>query len=468
VGCEHLYVNPLGSVPYKYEDKSRPIDDPFVNDFLSSPYFPMPTFGLVRVFASFGCWIGLQDVKGAFPCLLLDPAMHKFFTFLWHDLRPGEPEPDNTRDLVRYLYVHTHGLFGPRDLPYIWTMYMLFITMAATSLGIPLSPPYLDDIPVVMERRSEASWAQERISALLDEVNTPEKALKHEPPFQKGSVLGREFNTRTFTVAVPADKMQRFISTLRRFFDPGPVSRRVPLKALQELTGQAAFIGSVLHHTFNSYMAPIYALLRGISVHGSRRFHSVRLTGDARQAGRALLQDIRFFNRRVSINPDLTHTRASPVYTDASGRPFAGWGFASRSQFQAGRFYGESYLWDIKLTELAAVLFAVMAHAREWTCCVVPLYVDNDTVVGWLRRGRAKGEKKLRDTANAMLRDIFAASLQHDFVLEVHWIATDDNIMADALSRGDFARFHESYLSHDWHTTDRSQCPLYQPPWLDL
>jgi hypothetical protein len=46
-------------------------------------------------------------------------------------------------------------------MPFIFTMYLLFVTMVATALGIGLAPPYLDDIPHVYmyDRRSEVEWA---------------------------------------------------------------------------------------------------------------------------------------------------------------------------------------------------------------------------------------------------------------------------------------------------------------------
>jgi len=328
-------------------------------------------------------------------------------------------------------------------------MFMLFVTMHMVDRGVPLTPPYLDDFATVMDRRSEVEFAQDRISSILSDLGTPEKASKRTSPFQKGEILGRFFNSRTFTVSVPQEKMDRFVSALRRFFDPGPASGRVPMKALLSLCGQAAFIGSVLHPSFNTLMAPIYALMRGAPSRPHRFFH-IKLTGDAKRAGRFLLLRIRLFNNKVSINSSITHPLASAVYTDSSGLPMAGWGYASRHHFRAGLFQDDLRQEDIMILELAAVLYAVVDHSRIWSGHRVPLYCDNQVVCGWLHKGRARGEPDRRALANSMLLEIFALGLQYDFILEIHWIKSEDNIMADALSRHDYPRFMSAYRTHRW------------------
>ena len=69
-----LCVDPLGSVPYKLEP-DRAIQDPAANYFIFAPYFPMHSFQLIRHWSTPGCWYGLQDVEGAFPCLPLHHSM---------------------------------------------------------------------------------------------------------------------------------------------------------------------------------------------------------------------------------------------------------------------------------------------------------------------------------------------------------------------------------------------------------
>ena len=412
----------------------------------------MPTFDLVRKFATPGCWFGCQDVASAFPCLALHRDMWPLFAFLWFDLRSPDNDPADPALHQSCLYFHTHGLFGPRDWPYIWTMYMLFVTMVATASGIPLAPPYLDDVPHVRERRSEVVFDLERFADLLASLGTPEKPLKRVGPLQKCEILGRLFNSRTFTVAVPKEKMDRFRAALRRLFAPGPASGKAPLAAIQQFCGQAAFVGTVLHPAFNSYMSPIYALLRRVNTQDPRRrHHNVRITSEAKWAGRALVADIHRFQHRVSINPDLTHSPGLAIYSDACGSPTPGWGFASRRHFQAGRFSPPLSHWHINVLELLAALYGVQAHLQWLPRTVVRLYIDSQVVVAWISKGRAGGaDAERRRLSNSILRELFALALEHDFLFDVRWLASADNAAADALSRSDFTRFSAVYHRTRW------------------
>ena len=444
-----LCVNPLGSIRYKLEpDRARPIDDPFVNDVLYAPYFPMPAFALVRTFSTPGCWYATQDVRGAFPCLPLHPSMWPFFALAWFDLNfphsaqpsPSPPSASSRPPHSRFLYIHTHGLFGPRDIPYIWTMYMLFVTLASVHLGIALTCPYLDDVTHIHDYRSEVEWAMERYSTLLDSFGTPDKLLKRVGPFQRGEILGREFNSRTFTVAVPMDKMRRIRLQFRRL-----ARCRSPLAhALRSTMGLAAFVATVLPPIFGVFLAPLLDALHSVPSRACWGLR-VRLSRHARSAAATLAIILPLINRRVPIQPDLVLPLAPCTYTDASGGRMAGWGYATSTTFQAARFTCALRRCHINLLELAVVLYACRALATVWAGCRVPLRIDNTVVIGWLHRSRARSE-----LANAMLHEIFALSLTHSFHLRPTYITSADNVMADALSRSDFARFYSAYLSHTW------------------
>jgi hypothetical protein len=461
-GMDTLCVNPMGSVPYKHEPlRSRPIDDPAVNAALYAPPFCMPTFQLVREFSTPGCWYGLQDVEAAFTCLPIHYDMWKFFAVAWADVTVTHPSAAALRAQAQhFLYVHTHGLFGSCDMPYIFTMYMLFVTMVSTALGMALAPPYLDDIPHVFERRSEVTWALERYSALLAALGSPEKASKRQEAFQRGDILGREFNSRSFTVGVPGDKMIRFLSRLRRMFGPGPRSGRIPCAEVGSLLGEAAFISTVLPTVFANLMAPIFDMARSSPAYqqycrkGSRRDRfTVRCTLEATRAGRSLIQVFPYINRTVSINTALSHPWSLPVYSDASGGDSAGWGFASRHAFQAGSFSCSQRKACIAYLELYAVWEAVLAHEQIWAGHRVPFYIDNTVVVSWVTYGRVRSadtHSGLRARADALLLDIHARAMFYGFELDPRYITSAENEVADALSRHDYVRFGIAFSSPGW------------------
>jgi hypothetical protein len=458
-GLNTLCVNPMGSLPYKHEPhRARCIDDPIINEVIDPPPFCMPTFGLLRAFSTPGCWYGLQDVESAFLCLPIHYDMWQFFAFAWADVTSNHPSAAALRKTAQdFLYFHTHGLFGGRDMPFIFTMYMLFVTMVATALGMGLAPPYIDDVPHVYDRRSETQWAMDRYADLLDELGSPEKESKRTLAFQKGSILGREFNSRAFTVGVPADKWQRFQSRLRRCFGPGPRSRRIPVTELDSLLGEAAFMATVLPVIFSNLVSPLLDMGRDANIAAMRRSQrarwTVRVTPLAARAGRELLARFPHFNRKVSINTALSHPWASPVYTDASGGNKAGWGVASKHTFRAGLFTRSQRKACIAYLELLAVLYAVEDHAALWTCQRVPFYIDNTVALAWVTYGRVRSctaSHKLRNRVDLVLRRICELSLFYNFELHPIYIRSADNVMADALSRQDWLRFTNTYTTHVW------------------
>jgi hypothetical protein len=451
-----MCVDPLGAVPYKLEpDRRRPIQDAAVNQYLYAPYFPMPAFALVRSWATPNCWFGLQDVEGAFPCLGLHYSMWPFFCFAWYNL--GAPPPggalgSDPPDFQEFLYINVAGLFGPRDIPYVFTMYMLLVTLLMVSMGIALVAPYLDDVCHVHEHRGEVSFAMDNTSVLWAHLGSPEKYSKREGPFQRGGLLGREINSRTFTVAVPSDKMVRFRGDLKQVLAPNGVRFR----KLESILGLAAFIASVLDPVFGVFINPLQDFTRAQSPSANPWRH-IRLSAETRATTRRLLAILPHINRRVSINPALSFTRASAIYSDASGGRHAGWGYASKSHFQGGVFTSYLSRKPICLLELLAVLYAVRSHAKLWTGQVVPFYIDNTVAIGWLTRTRsASGSPSLRREADAALLEIFSLALQYGFIIEPIWIASKDNEMADALSRAEFARFVRAYTTHNWGSSTSS------------
>ena len=92
----------------------------------------------------------------------------------------------------------------------------------------------------------------------------------------------------------------------------------------------------------------------------------------------------------------------------------------------------------IDFFEGQAVLRAANAIGHRWRGCRVPIYIDNSAFQLSFAKGRSKAPR-----LNQLLRELFFLSVRLDCVFYPIWISTHDNVAADALSRGDFARFFE-------------------------
>ena len=88
----------------------------------------------------------------------------------------------------------------------------------------------------------------------------------------------------------------------------------------------------------------------------------------------------------------------------------------------------------INVKEMDAVLILLSRWTSVFAGKKVLLHCDNKAVVGGLKKSSIKGPSM------APLRQIAMLLAIHDIELEVVWIPTGENTVADCLSRGDYTR----------------------------
>ena len=85
----------------------------------------------------------------------------------------------------------------------------------------------------------------------------------------------------------------------------------------------------------------------------------------------------------------------------------------------------------IDFMEGYTVLQAVEQMAHLWRHCKVTIWIDNQAFQQSGVAGRSRVER-----LNWLLRKLLIAQVEYEFVLFYKWISTDDNYLADHLSRG--------------------------------
>ena len=88
--------------------------------------------------------------------------------------------------------------------------------------------------------------------------------------------------------------------------------------------------------------------------------------------------------------------------------------------------------------EADAVLRAAIDCGESWRGRRVPIYIDNTSFQLSLAKGWSRAPRLTR-----IIKRLYALSAKHDFVLVPIRIASEDNVGADALSRGDYSRYLE-------------------------
>ena len=124
--------------------------------------------------------------------------------------------------------------------------------------------------------------------------------------------------------------------------------------------------------------------------------------------------------------------RACDVDTDASkSRRYAGGGYVSYGgSYRFWRYGVSAARAPIDYLEGDAVVLCVRDLGASWRQCIVRFRVDNtafqkSAVKGWSRAERLA----------TLVRELFVLALQFECVYEFDWVASAENVFADALSR---------------------------------
>ena len=196
---ERCTINPMGAVPYKYEqDRARACDDAIINDYITAPYFRMPANQQIRDLAFLCCSWYKSDVADAFLSMAIATSDLPFMLFTWY-------HPDDTTFSGTdqdYLYVHTHGNFGPRPWPYSFTMLMLYVNLAAKTLGIDIPAAFIDD-NVHTGRAKHLEQQAIPYHMHLQRAGLKDKAAKRELLIYMGEILGKYYNSISMTISIP-------------------------------------------------------------------------------------------------------------------------------------------------------------------------------------------------------------------------------------------------------------------------
>jgi hypothetical protein len=174
----------------------------------------------------------------------------------------------------------------------------------------------------------------------------------------------------------------------------------------------------------------------------------------------------------LPVQPLKGRTRAEPCCTDASGGKTAGGAWVTPSDYDAWQYKGKQKKLDIALLEGDAVFRYLKAKAHTLNGMLVPMYIDNQAFLYSLLKGYSASRKIC-----SLVQQILMLCYDHDIYLDLFYITSANNIVADAASRQYWDIFHAHYnyfwlfadtrakqLKAKTEPTDNSQCDIQQLP----
>jgi hypothetical protein len=385
--------------------------------------------------------MGLQDVADTFPSLPVQARYWAFMLICWYDLRDLPTDIEFDPDKL-YLYVTTCGDFGVKSMPWTWTKWMNIFLRCCKEQGAELpQSAYLDDLTRICKTRDDCNREMDITGRELERWGLAEKKLKRQYAAQQVQALGAEFKTVPLPcVRLPTAKAEDMRRQSEQLRDSAKVSKGV----LRSYVGFALHCLQMLPRWLRVHMGGVFALNRGFTDeqhHSARR----RVTSGAREGFAFFAAYLRRCTGKWQRVYNRHHPRptAPDLYTDAAGGRRAGGGYWScDGQHTAWRYGRRTSRRMIAWLEMDAVRRAVGDLAAGWAGCQVRLFVDNRTAVGALRKGWSRSAQ-----LQELLLDIGMMAAVHDFEWEVHWLPSKENVLADALSRGDHARFAQARAS---------------------
>ena len=250
-------------------------------------------------------------------------------------------------------------------------------------------------------------------------------------------MVGFWWDTIARTRTLEERRLHYYVETLAEFSK----RRSMSLREIQQVSGRMQRGVMTLPPGAACLLSNLFSLMRGLS----RPWQKRRTTS-------ALRRDLGDMAHLLGLNMGRGYfafdrfERAPDVYTDASkSSRYAGGGYLSLCGRCHYWIYGRAAARrPIDFLEGDTVVAAVTDLGHLWQGRLVPFHIDNQAFQRSALKGWSHAER-----LSLLIRKLFILTLRFGCILEYHWIATGDNLYADALSReGGFPRFLALLYEH--------------------
>jgi len=436
----NLQCSPIGVVEKKYSENnikkfrtiyhlSYPYDDA-INDYICKDDYSLNYVTIddaVAIVQKLGrnCLMAKTDIKSAFRVIPIHPDDHELLGVYWD----------------KKYYYDTCLCFGLRSAPKIFDDFSSMLEWIATRRsGVSHLIHILDDFFTAgMANTAECHDNIVSLIKLFVDIGVPLVADKTIGPTTQIQFMGILIDSEAQMCQLPADKLDRLKAELISW----QLKKKASLKELQSLLGSLSFACRVIRPG-RTFLRSIIELTKKLK----RPYHRIKLT-------RGLKADLSIWSsfldnwNGVSYFPCEGQLDSElHLYTDASGN--IGCAGSLKSAWFSFPWPKNFVLSDrrtndsIALRELIPVVISCLTWASAFRSRTVILHCDNQSVVEIINARRSRVV-----VLNRLLRTLVLSELTSDYSVTAIYIPTEDNIVADSLSRLDFQRFRAALPSAD-------------------
>jgi hypothetical protein len=439
---QEFYCFPLGAVPKPLEPTEvRPASDHTRTGLNAATDMSRLKHALtahqdVAWMLKTGYFMYVTDVEAAFPMLPLAP-------WLWWFMLFRACLPGNSRQAM--LCMHTHGDFGTRGMPGCFYIFFVRVVIPMARCEMIISLPlaiYVDDCAMCGPAKIELDGEMAELQAWCQRVcGVAFKAIKDKAGARCQLYVGFWWDSLQRTRTLEEHKLVGYVAEFLAFAEG---KRTVSLHDLRSLAGKAQRAVLTLPPGAGCLLVNFFLLMSGLTLPWQKR----RIPKAAKVDARFLAMLLRLNLGRGYFSYD-QFGRAHMVLSDASrAARYAGGGYVSASGAYRFWQYGSSAAHQpIDYLEGDTCLVAVDDLGHTWQGCMVPFGIDNMS----FQRSEAKGRSRA-PRLNDLLKGLFVMQIQGGFILDSFWLSSEDNLLADDLSRDREADFlRHAYATGFWH-----------------
>ena len=409
-----FFISPLGAVEKKANGQRtgwRRIHDlsfphsSSVNDGIPKHYGTLQYQTLddaIKLITSAGRYSKLRkhDLEDAFRMIPVSPYDYWLFVFEWN----------NT------LYVDIFLPFGLRTSPFIFNLFAEGLHWILEHVFHRQLVHYLDDFLLVNDPDPEF------FGQLASYLGFYEKVSKRADGYQ-ADFLGIELDTDAMQARLPPDKQARALAAVQSLLQLD----RVTHCTLERLLGFLSFCTRVLP-LGRPFLRNLFTFLNRLShihPHATARINA------------AAKRDLQWWSTFLPCWSGIQMISAAPrkhihLYTDASGvKGIGGWFSSNAFSARVPRSHRGRHI-DWK--EAYAIVFAFAQWSALWHNCLVEIHCDNQTIVSAIK------SQSIRGPAIDLLQALFLVTTLDNIKIQATWLSSQDNWIADALSRFEFSK----------------------------
>lgn len=395
------------------------------NAFVESPYFAMPSAVKFAASLTRDSYIWKGDVDSAFRHV---PVRERDWPLLAFHV-DGK------------LFVDTRLPFGHRLSPYYWVNFVarpiLYVCVARGADLLGVISAYVDDFFGGARTQEEAERQMNLWLQVCADLGVPISKAKTFLPTRVLEILGYIINTETMTISLSSERVREIVSELSRIKDRRTVQKR----DLESLAGKMVFACSVIPGG-RTFMREILDTLRRLR----SKHHWAHLSAGFLSDMRWWLEFASSWNGVESIPPPVT-VPAVWFSSDAAGGTGIGiflCGAALHVPLPVTLPLPEGVddALIIAETELIAAVVLVALAAPVFGGKHIAILMDNTNAIGWLTNGTSRRPRAMR-----CLRVLWRIQARFRVHVTARFVPSQENVLADAASRLDVARFEESAAS---------------------